>query len=183
MIEVDDLQLLERVRRGDEDAFARLFARHQGPIYRYATQMCGPAAGDDIVQEAFLALLREAGRYDPARGTVLSYLFGIARHHIAAVAIPARRWLTGESARPPAQPPAAARTGREASTAFMPLPYSGVPLTDGHIVRMEVPRSSLVSFGLMPPDSLDSLSSGTVLADVLVGDDGLARAVRLSVDP
>ena len=37
-------------------------------------------AADDVVQETFLAILRTAGRYDPARGTVGNYLFGIARH-------------------------------------------------------------------------------------------------------
>ncbi|OLE83251.1 MAG: hypothetical protein AUF76_07005 [Acidobacteria bacterium 13_1_20CM_2_65_9] len=69
----------------------------------------------------------------------------------------------------------------EVATAFMPLVYSGVPIVDGHVVRMEVPRASLVSFGLVPVDSADGAegtSSGTVLADVIVGDDGLARAVR-----
>ena len=76
----DDVGLIERARRGDEDAFSRLFARHQRVIYRYASYMCGPAAGDDIVQETFLAVLRQAGRHDPLRGTVVGYLFGIARH-------------------------------------------------------------------------------------------------------
>ena len=69
----------------------------------------------------------------------------------------------------------------QVATAFMPLVYNGVPIVDGHVVRMEVPRASLISFGLLPVDSADSAqgtSSGTVLADVIVGDDGLARAVR-----
>ena len=42
--------------------------------------MCGHDAGDDIVQETFLAVLGRGGRYDPSRGTVTAYLFGIARH-------------------------------------------------------------------------------------------------------
>ena len=76
----DDVGLIERARRGDEEAFSRLFARHQRMIYRYATYMCGPAAGDDIVQETFLAVLRQTGRHDTLRATVVGYLFGIARH-------------------------------------------------------------------------------------------------------
>jgi RNA polymerase sigma-70 factor (ECF subfamily) len=44
--------------------------------------MCGPATADDVVQEVFLALLRQADRYDPARGAVRTYLYGIARHHM-----------------------------------------------------------------------------------------------------
>jgi hypothetical protein len=63
----------------------------------------------------------------------------------------------------------------------MPLAYSGVPIAGGHVVRIEVPRASLVSFGLLPADIVDTADSargGTVIADVIVGDDGLARAVR-----
>jgi len=79
---VDDHRLLERACRGDEDAFTRLFGEHQRSIHRYATRMCGADAGDDVVQDTFLAVLRQPGRYDPARGSVASYLFGIARHVI-----------------------------------------------------------------------------------------------------
>ena len=53
MSEVDDTGLLERARRGDEDAFSRLFAGHQRMIYRYAAYMCGPDAGDDIERAVF----------------------------------------------------------------------------------------------------------------------------------
>ncbi|HEY1303661.1 MAG TPA: RNA polymerase sigma factor [Vicinamibacterales bacterium] len=78
--EVEDAGLLEGARRGDTSAFSGLFSRYQGPIFRYAAHMCGRDAADDIVQETFLAILRGQGQYDPARGPVVSYLFGIARH-------------------------------------------------------------------------------------------------------
>jgi RNA polymerase sigma-70 factor, ECF subfamily len=77
---VDDERLLHRACRGDADAVSRLFARYQGSIYRYAAHMCGRDAGDDIVQETFLTMMRQPRRYDPARGSVIAYLFGIARH-------------------------------------------------------------------------------------------------------
>ena len=77
---VDDAGLLSRARGGDEAAFSQLFARHQRSIYLYAVRMCGADAGDDIVQETFLAVLQQAGAYDPARGPVAGYLLGIARH-------------------------------------------------------------------------------------------------------
>ena len=80
MSEVDDAELLERARRGDEDAFSELFAHHQRAIYRYAVHMGGPEAADDIVQETFLTILRQSGRYDSSRGSVIAYLLGIARH-------------------------------------------------------------------------------------------------------
>jgi RNA polymerase sigma-70 factor (ECF subfamily) len=42
--------------------------------------MCGRDAGDDIVQDTFLTVMRQPGRYDSARGPVIGYLLGIARH-------------------------------------------------------------------------------------------------------
>ena len=75
-----DERLLERAKKGDADAVSCLFSRYQGPIYRFAVHMCGREAGDDVVQETFLTIMRQPGRYDPARGSVLSYLFGIARN-------------------------------------------------------------------------------------------------------
>jgi len=66
----------------------------------------------------------------------------------------------------------------EVATDFMPLAYGSVPSTNVQVVRLAVPRAALVSFGLTPPEPLERASADTVLADVLVGDDGLARAVR-----
>jgi RNA polymerase sigma-70 factor (ECF subfamily) len=80
MNEVEDAQLLERSRRGEESAFSELYQRYQAGIYRYAVHMCGAGAGDDVVQETFLAVLRQRGRTDAPRQTVAGYLFGIARH-------------------------------------------------------------------------------------------------------
>ena len=75
-----DDELLFRLRNGDEQAFAALYRRRQGAIYRFALHMSGsPAAAEDIAQEVFLALLREECGYDRERGTLSGYLFGIAR--------------------------------------------------------------------------------------------------------
>jgi RNA polymerase sigma-70 factor, ECF subfamily len=78
--DVDEAVLLERARQGDEHSFAELYGRHQRPIYRYAARMCGRDAADDIVQDTFLAVLRQGGNFDATRGTFGGYLFGIARH-------------------------------------------------------------------------------------------------------
>jgi hypothetical protein len=66
---------------------------------------------------------------------------------------------------------------REETTDFFPLAYSNVPAPGGYVLRMQVPRATLDSFGVTgfaPPGD----PSATVAADVLVGGDGLARAVR-----
>jgi RNA polymerase sigma-70 factor (ECF subfamily) len=75
-----DQNILHRLRKGDEAAFLELYRRRQAAIYRFALHMSGSAAAaEDITQEVFLTLFREDCGYDPARGTVSGYLFGIAR--------------------------------------------------------------------------------------------------------
>ncbi len=80
--DMTEAQLLSRARKGDEDAFSQLFARHERAVYRYAAYMCGPDAGDDIVQETFLAVLQQTNRCDPPTESVRAYLMGIARHRV-----------------------------------------------------------------------------------------------------
>ena len=77
--ETDD-ELLIRIHSGDEHAFLMLYRRRQAALYRFAIHMSGSTTvAEDVVQEVFLALLREACGYDPERGTLSGYLFGIAR--------------------------------------------------------------------------------------------------------
>jgi hypothetical protein len=65
----------------------------------------------------------------------------------------------------------------ESVTEFVPLVAGGAPpLTSGQLVRVELPRSAVASLGL----PLDPARVGeTIKADVLLGEDGLARAIRL----
>ena len=79
LVETDD-ELLLRMQSGDEEAFVALYRRRQAGLFRFALHMSGsmPVA-EDVTQEVFLALLREDCGYDPARGTLSGYLFGIAR--------------------------------------------------------------------------------------------------------
>ena len=75
-----DEELLLRIRSGDEEAFLGVYRRRQGAIYRFVLHMSGSATvAEDITQEVFLALLRSECGYDPDRGTLSGYLFGIAR--------------------------------------------------------------------------------------------------------
>jgi RNA polymerase sigma-70 factor (ECF subfamily) len=77
--ETDD-ELLMRMRSGDEQAFVALYRRRQAAIYRFALHMSGSATvAEDATQEVFLALIREQCGFDPQRGTLSGYLFGIAR--------------------------------------------------------------------------------------------------------
>ena len=65
---------------------------------------------------------------------------------------------------------------KEIATDFIPLSYMNVTsLQDGgQIIRVELPRSALANFGL--PVNMDR--NQRVKADVLLGVDGLAHAIR-----
>jgi RNA polymerase sigma-70 factor, ECF subfamily len=85
-----DEALVAGVARGDVDAFAALYRRHQGLVYRFALHLTGsPATAEDVTHEAFLAVMREAGRFQAGRGSAAAWLCGIARNH-------ARRRLDGD---------------------------------------------------------------------------------------
>src|SRR3954470_12931312 len=78
-----DAELLKLMLCGDEDAFTALYRRRQGGVYRFALQMSGSEAlAEDVVQEVFMVLMRDGGNFDPARGSLSAYLYGIARNHV-----------------------------------------------------------------------------------------------------
>ena len=74
---------MRRVATGDAEAFAQLFRRCQGQVYRFALHMtASPSVAEDVTQDVFLAVMSDAGRYDAARASVASWLCGIARNHV-----------------------------------------------------------------------------------------------------
>ena len=78
-----DSELLQSMRAGNEEALAELYRRRQSGIYRFALQMCGSQElAEDITQEVFMVLIREAHTFDSARGSLTAFLIGIARHHL-----------------------------------------------------------------------------------------------------
>ncbi len=81
--ELSDEELLARTAAGDADAFAALYRRRQAGIYRFALQMCGSEGiAEDVTQEVFMTLVRESQMFDPARGTLSAYLYGVARNQV-----------------------------------------------------------------------------------------------------
>lgn len=68
-------------------------------------------------------------------------------------------------------------TGGEIATDFMPVSYGDNlnEIENGRIVRVEMPRSALAQFGL--PVNMERANE-RIKADVLIGDDGMARAIR-----
>ena len=73
-------ELIDRVRRGDEDACRELVAAHQPAIYRLARRMLRDAhRAEDVCQETFLRTLGRLGELD-GRKPLIHYLRRVATH-------------------------------------------------------------------------------------------------------
>jgi RNA polymerase sigma-70 factor (ECF subfamily) len=78
-----DGDLLQGMVAGDEQAFVALYRRWQGSLYRFALQMTGnPGVAEEVTQEVFLTLMRDPKIFDPARGPLQSFLFGVCRNFV-----------------------------------------------------------------------------------------------------
>src|SRR5262245_13841791 len=73
-----DDELLARVAQGDRSAFAALFRRRHQEIFRFALHLTGCPS---MAQDVFLAVMRDAARYEPGRSRAVAWLCGIARNH------------------------------------------------------------------------------------------------------
>jgi RNA polymerase sigma-70 factor (ECF subfamily) len=101
----DDV-LLARIAMGAADALAALFRRRQGDVYRFALHMSGAVAvAEDVTQDVFLIVMRDAARYEPGRSTVAAWLCGIARNCVRQRLERDGKWesLEDEAAREEAQ--------------------------------------------------------------------------------
>ncbi len=77
----EEAALLARIRERDEHAVEELYARYSGPLYSLAYQVTrSDRFAQDVVQEVFIAVWKDAGRFDPARGALGPWLFSLARH-------------------------------------------------------------------------------------------------------
>jgi RNA polymerase sigma-70 factor (ECF subfamily) len=75
-----DEALLAAYAAGDARAFTELYERHERPVYRYfLRQGAAPAVADDLLQETWLAVVRNAAQFEP-RAKFSTWLYTIARH-------------------------------------------------------------------------------------------------------
>jgi RNA polymerase sigma-70 factor (ECF subfamily) len=76
-----DGALVRRVTGGDHAALAELYDRYGRPAFALARRITGePVFAEEVVQEVFLALWRDPGRYDPERGGFPSWLLATTHH-------------------------------------------------------------------------------------------------------
>ena len=71
------------VATGDRQAFAALYQRRRGDVFRFALHVSGSSSvADDVTQDVFMAVIHGAGRYRSGRSTARAWLLGVARNFV-----------------------------------------------------------------------------------------------------
>jgi hypothetical protein len=138
------------------------------------------AADDDAqngaslkVQARLLAEVRSIGARRRRRLFTAGLLTATAASVVGALVVGQR-----SGSRVPAPVDSPVPQVRELATAFLALPGAAAPAANAYLVRLDLPRTALTRLGLGQVETFDSTASATILADLLVGEDGVARAVR-----
>ncbi|HEX4273814.1 MAG TPA: sigma-70 family RNA polymerase sigma factor [Bryobacteraceae bacterium] len=85
-MQLSDEELYRQMRKGNRDAFAQLYERREPGLYRFALHMSGsPAVAEEVSNEVFVQLMGPAARFDETRGSLESFLYGIARNLVRVV--------------------------------------------------------------------------------------------------
>ena len=78
---VGDAELVDRLFRRDEAALREVIARYGDVVYGMARRVVVDASlAEEVAQDTFVAFWRRPGAFDPTRGTVQSFLLGVARN-------------------------------------------------------------------------------------------------------
>src|SRR4029078_2909835 len=81
--DLSDTEIFRSMLAGDDEALTLLYRRRQAGIYRFALQMSGSKSiAEDVTQEVFLFLMCKGNVFDPPRGSVSAFLFGVARNYV-----------------------------------------------------------------------------------------------------
>ena len=95
-----DGQLVELVAQKDAGALEALYGRYGRAAYSLARRiLTEETLAQDVVQEVFLSLWRDARRFDAGRGTVATYLLSMTHHRAVDVVRreeKLRRWRTSD---------------------------------------------------------------------------------------
>ncbi|WP_217913206.1 RNA polymerase sigma factor [Miltoncostaea marina] len=75
----DDL-LARALARGDGEAFAGICARARPTITRMGARLVGRDAAEDLAQDVLARVWERRGQFDPGRGRLMSWIWGIARN-------------------------------------------------------------------------------------------------------
>lgn len=86
LAEMPEIEVLRQALDGQEDAFRLLYERLKQGIFRYAFYMTNSqAAAEEVTQEVFITLLAKGQHFQPAKGDLGAFTFGLARNVVRRV--------------------------------------------------------------------------------------------------
>ncbi len=77
-----DAQCMDELVRGRPEALKALFARYAHLVFHMASQSLDTGTAEEVVQDVFLSIWRNAGTFDPKRGSFRPWLMQIAHYRI-----------------------------------------------------------------------------------------------------
>jgi RNA polymerase sigma-70 factor (ECF subfamily) len=84
LADVSDTSLVVALARYQQQALGEVYRRHAGSVFGLAKRLLGDQAkAEEVVQDVFLRLWNQPDRFDPARGSLRSFL--LAQTHSRAV--------------------------------------------------------------------------------------------------
>ena len=79
-VAASDLDLVDRIKRGDAAALDALYERYSSPVYSLVWKILqSPEDAEDVAPDAFWQVWRQADRYDASRGAPPAWIFTVAR--------------------------------------------------------------------------------------------------------
>ena len=74
-----DAAMIERIKAGDDSALAAVYDQYSALVHGIALNLVGPEQARDITQEVFLRIWQQPAGYDPAQGSLRTFLAVMAR--------------------------------------------------------------------------------------------------------
>lgn len=132
-----EIDLVQRIARGDEDALRQLYAAYGQRMFAFALRLTEDAAlAEDVAQESLVAAWQSAGRYQQ-KSRVLTWLLGIV-HHKALNARRGRASISVETMLevPDATPPPDERAAQSEQRRLLQAGLQRLPLEQRSVLEL-----------------------------------------------
>jgi len=81
---VDDLEVWKKIRQGEASAFDAFYRETAPRLRAFLRQIVGSReAAEDLAQETYLQLWKRPNGFQPERGSLRGYLYGVGRNRAA----------------------------------------------------------------------------------------------------
>lgn len=182
---VEDATLVSRVGRGDGAALEALYERYGTPCYSLARRiLADEQLAQDVVQEVFLALWKDAGRYDAGRGGFATWLLSMT-HHKAVDLVRREENLRKRRAAVEAQQAVAPATPQPDDLAWAALRRERVRSALTRLPDLQREALGLAYFGGFTQREIAGLTDsplGTVKTRMFAGMKTLRRLLEAALD-